>query len=268
MSDDRADTDSQGEAAAHHPSVMRALRKSIADAWLYLGLFVAVNVIWVILLGLPLGLLGRLALNPAVAVGGLLTTVLTLAAGNAMLFRLANRMAHGDVSLRDFRDALARYSAGSLALVLVLLAILALGAFNVYFYLQVVSGPWWRVIGVVWGYVVVMFALAMLYCYPLLVEQGCGPLTAMKRSVLLTLDNPGYTLGVAGALVLWTFVAVLPALLAIPVLVGLSALVLCFVEAGFVALVANNALLELLRKYQRSERQDDVGGSLPGDPGS
>jgi hypothetical protein len=257
----------QRDGGAYRPSVIRTLRKSVADAWLYLGLFVGVNVAWVVLLGLPLGLLGRLATRPAVFVTALALTILTTAAGNAVLFHVTNRMAHGEVSPRDFAAALTEHFPGSLALLVVFAAIAGLGAFNVFFYLRIVSAPGWRIIGMIWGYVIALFALAMLYSYPVMIEQRCGPFGAMKRSGLLFLDNPAYTVGLGAALLVETIVVLAPVRMAVPVVVGLSFLVLCFVEAGFVGLVANNALLELLRKYEPMESKPDAGGGVPGDTG-
>jgi len=269
MTGKRADSNPETDAdAPYRPSVVRTLRKSVADAWLYLALFVGVNVIWVVLLGLPLGALGRLALRPIVAIIGIAMTVLTVAVGNAILFHVTNRIAHGDACARDLWRTVTDHFAASLAMLVIIAAIAALAIFNVHFYLRVLpASPLWRIIGIIWGYVVIMFALAMAYSYPLLVDQGCGAWSAMRRSTLLFLDNPGYTLGLAGALLAWTFVVILPVLTAVPVLVGLSALVLCFIEAGFVALVANNALLELTRKYETQERKQDAGGCVPGHTG-
>jgi len=257
----------QRDRDAHRPGVVRTLRKSVADAWLYLGLFVAVNVAWVVLVGLPLGVLGRLATRYTVFALGIVLTVLTTAAGNAILFHVTNRMAHGEVSLRDFGVALTEHFLRSLALLVIIAAIVALGAFNVFFYLKVVSAPGWRIIGMIWGYVIALFALAMLYSYPVMIEQKCGPLSAMKRSGLLFLDNPVYTLGLGAVLLLETTIVALPVRMAVPVMVGLSFLVLCFIQAGFVGLLANNALLELLRKYELTERKPDAGGGVPGDTG-
>jgi uncharacterized membrane protein YesL len=253
------DTSANGHQAArapHRPGIARALRKSVADAWLHLALFVAANVIWVILLGLPVSLvslLGRAALHPAAGAAAAGMTLCTLAAGNAVLFHVTNRIAHGEASARDLLSALARHFAPSLALLLIVGAVVGLGALNVYFYVRVLSGMWWRVIGIMWAYLALMFLLAMTYSYPLLVHQRRGALNAMKRSALLFVDNAVYTLGLVGALVALTIAVMVPVVTALPVLVGLSALVLCFIEAGFVALAANNALLDLLRKYEQSE---------------
>jgi len=252
----------------YRPSVMRTLRKSIANAWLHLAAFVAVNVIWVILLVLPFSLLGRYALRPGIAAWGFVATLLTVAGGNAILFRLTNRIAHDEVALADLRAAVTDHLLPSLALLAILAAVLALGGFNVYFYLKVLAAPAWRIIGIIWGYVMLLFAVAMLYSYPLLIEQRIGPFAAIKRSALLFLDNPGYTLGVAGALVLWTLIVVSPIFTPINILKGVTALAFFFIQAGIAALVANNALLELLRKYANLERGDDGAGSVPGDSGS
>jgi uncharacterized membrane protein YesL len=267
MHGDSADTREMLPASTHRPSAMRVLRKSVADAWSYLAFFVGANVIWVILLGLPLTLLGRVAIKPVGFACGLALTAIAVSAGNAIVFHVTNRMARGDISLRDFKGAVADHFLSSMALLAILLGVVGLGIFNVYFYVKVLSGPWWRLIGIIWGYVIVMLALAMLYSYPLLVEQRCGALKAVKRSALLFLDNPRYTLGIAGALLLWTLLVILPVLAGVRILVGLSALVLCFIEAGLVALVANNALLELLRKYDRTEKERDAAGGVSGDSG-
>jgi hypothetical protein len=252
----------------YRPSVVGTLRKSAADAWLHLAASVSASVMWVTLLVLPFSILGKHGLRPGVGAWGVVATLLTAAAGNAILFRLTNRMAHDEVALADLRAAITDNFVPSLALLAILAAVLTLGGFNVYFYLKVVSAPAWHIIGILWGYVMLLFGIAMLYSYPLLIEQRCGALTAVGRSALLFLDNPGYTLGIAGALMLWTLVVVFPLFTPVNLLKGITALAFFFLQAGVVALTANNALLALLRKYAKQERSEDGGGGVPGDPGS
>ena len=269
MRDHHNDTGGPNETdSPYRPSALRVLRKSVADAWLHLAPLAGANVAWVVLAGLPVGVLGRLSASPALLACAAAATVLTVAAGTAVLFRVTNRMAHGEVTFADLRTALTDLFAGSVVLLLVITVILCVGAFNVYFYFKIVSGPWWQIVGIVWGYVIIMFMIAMLYCYPLLAEQRPGPFHAIKRSILLCLDNPGFTSATAGAIALWTIVVLVPVVTALPVVIGLSAFALCFVHAGFATLVANNALLELLRKYETMEKAHDAGGGVPGDTGS
>jgi hypothetical protein len=76
-----------------------------------------------------------------------------------------------------------------------------------------------------------------------------GPLGALKKSALLALDNVGFTLLLATFTAAVTALVALPVIMGTPYLVGLSALIVLFVYAGFFALLANHALLELLKQY-------------------
>jgi len=108
------------------------------------------------------------------------------------------------------------------------------------------------VIALISSYLLGLLYLAALYAYPLLVARRQGALVALRNSALLALDNAGFTLVFGLFWLAATALAALPLVTGIPYVAGLSALIGLFIYAGFFALLANHALLELLKKYEAS----------------
>jgi uncharacterized membrane protein YesL len=94
-----------------------------------------------------------------------------------------------------------------------------------------------KVTGLLFLYPLLFWLLALAYQWPLLAEQRQGAWSAVKKSALLVLDNPGRTLllGLLGALF---SVVCAGTLVALPLL-----------WAGTLAFVQTEATRALLRKY-------------------
>jgi uncharacterized membrane protein YesL len=109
-----------------------------------------------------------------------------------------------------------------------------------------------KVVGLLFLYPLLFWLLAVQYQWPLLVEQRQGAWLAIKKSVLLTLDNPGRTLlfGLAGFVV---------SLLCAGSMVGVP-----LVWAGTLAFLQTEATRSLLRKYGvlPAEPEVDDGGDV------
>lgn len=240
-----------------------ALRLGARDAYDYLGVVLLGSLAWTFLAGativggheLAAALVRTLRIGAGTALPGLLAAFLALAIGalacgplTAGLFRFArNAAARQEPEVFDLAWGYRALSGRSAALAIVQLLVSALLAGNCVFYLA--QGRFLpMVLGVLFGYVLAFWCLAMLYQWPLAVgqrEEGPPPLSrVLTQSALLVLDNPGYSaaLGLCvGALALAVWLPVVPG---------------AMLGAGAGAMFLTQATRELLRKY----------GLLPPDP--
>jgi len=232
------------------PRAGRVLARTLRRGYESLGTIALGSLAWSLLVP-TLGALAVAASSRSLL--GLLLVV-PFAAGTAAAqaavwyagYRLATGTSQGP---RDLPQGVICCFLPSLGVTLVLLAALLLLAANLLFYGSL--GGWAAVMVAVFLVYAALFLLAVyLYAYAFIVQQGAGTRLALYRAALVALDNPLFTGElVLAQLVLWAF-ALLPLVLALPFLSGLSVLWLLFAAAGSSALLSNEALREVMRKYQ------------------
>ncbi len=220
------------------PGFGKILRKSLGDAYDYLGLALVCSFVW---FGVVLGGLSVLRLIPlflarlAFLVG---LYVLLVAPVTAGVFAVARKIiTRDDPSPLDlFRGAKQFLTAGwALALGQVIVTMLILA--NALFYVTRDS-LWIKGVGVLFIYAGFLWMLTVLYHYPILIEQRPGTVKTLKRALLLALDNPGFTVGLFFAIIL----------LACFCLVTLLGLPLLYM--GVASIVQTRALRALFVKYE------------------
>lgn len=186
-------------------------------------------------------------------VAGYLAAVLllpALGAAQAMVHGAAARLAtHQSEGALDLWLGLHRHFLPSLAATAVWAGLTVLGLVNLWFYLA--RGRFaWMLLAALVLYLLGLMQAVFCFVWPFICQQGVGLGRALRRSLLVALDNPRFTLGtlLAQALV-WGLVAV-PMLLGLGPVMGLSVLWLLFGAAGAGAALANEALVEVMRKYE------------------
>lgn len=250
-------------------SAGRALIRTFKDVYEFLGITIMTSLAWFVLLALAawgLSLVKRLPLL-AVPAGILLLIVLgpvTAAASSVM-----NKVVHrNEVGFADFISALRKYFGRGLGLVSVQGLIFAVIVSDFLFFLRFPS-QFVRIASGLWVYAFLFAAAMTSFEFPLLVEQDIGILGVLKKSALLVLDNPVYSLFILVYGILITAISIV-----IP-----PAAALLFI--GALGLLQNRALLQLLEKYglwsekrkydfimddseEEAERGDQVTGGVSG----
>lgn len=94
------------------------------------------------------------------------------------------------------------------------------------------------------AYAFLFWLATLLYQLPILVRQRKGIWSAIRKSVLLVLDNPSFTLVAFFAMILFTVLCALPAFLGMPL-----------VYFGAASLLCVRAVRELLPKYGLAEEE-------------
>lgn len=114
------------------------------------------------------------------------------------------------------------------------------------------GGALFGALGVVAGYVVLIWLMMFMYHLPVLVaqmdmESGLGVKVVLRKSFLLMADNPGFTVGLFIVIIALAIICILP------VFVGIAVLFL-----GAYAFLLTSALHELFIKYDIVEDEPEL----------
>lgn len=220
------------------PGFWKTLKRSLGDAYDYLGLVLLCSFVW---FGITLGGLSVLRLIPSIFARFAFLAgfyVLITAPLTAGVFAVAGKIVTRDdpSPLDVFRGAgqfltlTWRLALGQLIVTVLILA-------NAAFYLTHES-LWIKAIGVLFVYAGLVWALSAMYHYPILIEQRPGVLKVLKRGLLLTLDNPAFTVGVFSVIILLTCFC------------GITLLGLPLLYMGVASIFQTRALRALFVKYE------------------
>jgi uncharacterized membrane protein YesL len=238
----------------HRPSFLRVLRRSATALYDHLGLVLAANLTWAAVgaLALTAGVLAMRAVGPWGSLAALPVVVFGWAAANAALWYVAHRIAtRQDLALGDLAVGMRTHFRVSLGLVGIQASGIVLLAANVGFYLGPMARHVWAPpLAALWLCALVYFLMVMLYAYPFAITQGVGAWAALRKSALVTADNPGFTLLMGAVVAAWTLLVL--GLLAVrsTLATGFAALILATCFAAAIAVLASVALAALLPKYQ------------------
>ena len=165
----------------------------------------------------------------------------------------ANRSVyHEGPSLADTWTGIKTLFRPALGLFVLDLAITALLAGDTIFFLTVKSNPAFPLLGIACGYLTLAWLMMTMYHLPLLaaqlsMESGPRPFVVVRKSFLLMMDNPGFTVG------LFLAIIALAVICAVPALVGTAVFYL-----GAAAFILTHALRELFVRYGIIEEEPEI----------
>ena len=223
------------------PGFWKTLKKSLADSYDYLGLVLASSFVW---FSTALGgfavvsKIGRLE-SPLMPLLGMAALYLLLIAPmTAGVYSLARTIViRDDPSLLDLLWGARKLFVPSMTLAFAQLIVTAMIVANAWFYLTH-GGILLRMLGVVFLYILLVWALSATYHYPLLIEQRPGVLKILKRGLLLAMDNVAFTAGVFFVIILLTCFS------------GVTLLGLPLLYMGVLSILQTRALRALFVKYE------------------
>ena len=221
-------------------SLKQIFLKSIKDFYENLFLLSGVSLIWFFIVGalLYVGIAGVFLRLPLPIILNLIFVgPLTLGAFHFTREVIQKR----EIKIRDyFRQFAKQFFRGIFAYWLSLAIMIILGV-DLIFFLNAGS-TFWNYLSGVWIYLIIFFMMSQFYFWSLLVQMNDGIFKTFKRSLLLTLDNILFSLGI------FLIFSVLVLIGAATVGIGLA---LTFI--GFLGLLANNSTHNLLIKYDMKE---------------
>lgn len=244
-------------------SLGRALRNGFIEAlWDRLGLTVAASLIWTVLVAVPLAF-GFAAMQMA-GVGGLLLLLILMLIGapvQAGLFNMAHKVIYrDDPGIGDIFSGFTTLLGPSLRLVAVNIIVMVVLARDALFFAGVLGGTKPSLLQLALGmfcvYLIMAWLMVTMYQLPVMVSQKplChkeGALPAIKKSVLLTMHNPGFTIGL--------FVVIL----GFSVLCALSVIGALILYGGALPVILVSALRELYIRYEIVEDRVVEDGGWP-----
>lgn len=208
----------------------------------HLGKLVLISALWFALGFGPLLLIPYLPVqSPALWLMAIAVSFLAFGGGfPAVHYIVRQAMNRGDVSARDFWSGFKKFFVrGSVLFFLRLLGFFIL-AFNIFVGLNnpntlflILSGFW------LWGFF--YWYAVQQFVFPFLVQQDTSVLAALKKSVLITLDNPLASLVL---LLVSLIIGIASVVLAIPLLIF---------TAGFLAFLQNCFYNGMMLKYGGDE---------------
>lgn len=233
----------------YQPRFWYAIRRGAGDFYDRMGLTVLGSIAWSVPLLLILSLAAgvRSVAPPVVVVLIVLAGAWTWAGlAFGMNIVLAHRIAYfQDPGPDALTDGLHTFGVGALKLVLVQLLALVILGFDTAFFLSRHSAGL-RVLGIVCAYALLLWLLCMTWQWPFLATENRATLKILKKSALVTADNPFFTLGVflvtmtAGTLLLLSGIGAVAAF------------------GGFVACLLTRAHKETLKKYGMAEDEPEM----------
>jgi len=237
-------------------SLMRALRKGFRAAYDNLGYVVFVTFV---AFAVTAALGGGAVKVVSVTKPGMGGIVLFLPGAFAAwlsavgAFYYANKSVyHEHPSLADTWTGIRTLFVPALGLFALDLAVTTLLVGDTMFFLAAKASPIFPVLGVGCGYLALVWSMMAMYHLPLLVaqlkmESGPRPFVVVRKSFLLMMGNPGFTVG------LFVAIIALAVICAVPALIGTAVFYL-----GAAAYIVTHALRELFVRYGVVEEEPDV----------
>ncbi len=231
------------------PSVKRAIKFALGDAYNNAGTVILTNLFWTATL-VPCLLIGlRIREGSSylylILLGGCLLLTSPALAG---IYAISRKVAikEYEVERRDFFAGIKKYWKKSLILSLICVIVPLVLWSSLTFYGQLISTnifgiiPW-----VISVWILIFFLLAQVYFFPLLVTQEMGVLQILKTSFLLVFNNMGFTLVIV---LLELLILLLSSVTGVVFLAGVSV----------IAFLQSNAFVEIAKKYTGEEIRKEV----------
>lgn len=255
----------------------KVIKKSFSDIWDYLGLVIVSSAICTLILLLP----GMLSLflghipgaGTVVKVAGSFVVLLifppVLAGVFAMAYRIVYKRSPGllDIAL-GFKDLLLH----SWLIALINIVVIGILLTDIAFFFGLFGPLKGSLIGYIVGalslYLLLMWMMMTMYQLPALVAQKPlgqqrGALPAVKKSFLLAIGNPGFTIKLFVVILGFSVLGILSVVAArispiIGVFAVLSIVVMLVLYAGAVSIILTHALRELFIRYGVIEEPSDT----------
>lgn len=186
------------------PPFRRLLRKWLASCYEYLGLVLVLSLVAFGVTLSCLALVNSLARTNLVlgfVSGSALYAFLYAPLGAGVCYSARKILTRDDPVALDFLHGFRELFTPALRLGLARMLIYTLLITNVWFYL---SRPniVLKTLGILFLYLLLIWIVSTIYHGPMLVEQRPGALQVVKRSLLLVLDNLGFTFGLFSVIIL------------------------------------------------------------------
>lgn len=231
------------------PSVRRAIKFALGDAYHNVGIVILTNLFWTATF-VPCLFIGlRIEEGSSylyfLLLGGFFLLTSPALAGIYVIARKVAIKEH-EIERRDFFLGIKEHWKKSLIFSLICLVVPLLVGSSLMFYGQLASTNFFSI--VLWAisvWILIFFLLAQVYFFPLVVTQKMGVIQILKTSLLLVFNNVGFTVVI---LLLQLLILFLSAITGIIFLAGVST----------VAFLQSNAFVEVAKRYTGEEIRKEI----------
>jgi len=231
------------------PSVARAIKFALGDAWHNAGKIILSNLFWTttFIPCLLVGLNIRENFSPLflLLLGG---SFLLTSPALAGIFVVSRKIAvkEYEIETRDFFAGIKEHWKKSLILSFICVIIPLVAGFSLIFYGELIKTSFLSIIPwVISVWILIFFLLAQIYFFPLMISQKMGIGKILKTSLLLALSNVGFTF------VILLFELVILFLCSITGVIFLAGV-------SVIALLQSNAFVEVAKRYTGKEIRKEV----------
>jgi uncharacterized membrane protein YesL len=234
------------------------IRETLSQAYDYLFLLIAASLLFGLSLAVPATALGFLAGTRLMVPISCVVAALSVGPVWVSVYGLSQAMAERELpGLGHLVGALRRFYLRAIGLFFVQVFILSGSLFAAWFY-QAKFDHWLlECLSLLWIYVALFWVMMGLYVPAFLVRDDSSIWSALRKGLLLTLAHPGYTFLVLLQIGFVMLLIALPVFSRVNALLGLSFILFFLFLPGFTALLATNAMNDLLRAH--TEPEEDKG---------
>ncbi len=226
------------------------LREALSQAYDYVFLVIAGSLLFGLSLAAPAFVLGLLVGTRLMVPASCVAAALFVGPVWVALYGLSQAMAERELpGLGHLSGTLRRFYPRAVALFAVEIFILAGCLLAAWFY-QAKFDHWLiECLSLLWVYVALFWIMMGLYVPAFLVRDDSSIWSALRKGALLTLAHPGYTFLVLLQVAFVGLLGLVPVFGRINALLGLSFILFFLFLPGFTALLATNAVNDLLRAH-------------------
>jgi len=239
----------ENNAQINKPSIKRAIKFALGDAYHNAGTVILSNLFWTatFLPCLLIGLWIRENLSPLnfLLLAGCFLLTSPALAGIYVISRKIAIKEH-EIEMRDFFQGIREHWKKSLIFSLICVIIPLMIGSSLMFYGQLVkTNPLSIVLWMISVWILIFFLLAQIYFFPLIITQKMGVTQILRTSFLLALNNVGFTVAI---LIFELLILFLSSITGIIFLAGVSV----------IALLQSDAFVEVAKKYTGEEIRKEI----------
>jgi len=258
--------DSKPEPADRPPpaGLSHTLRATFSQAWDYIFLVMGGSLLWAVSLAVPATASAVVSGTPLAIPAYYLLGALTVGPAWVGLYGMSAVMARREMpGFGDFFRAFRRFYWRGVALFLVQAFVLGGCLLAAWFYHTKFHHWAFEGLSLLWVYVALFWVMMGLYVPAFLIRDDRSIWSALRKAAILTLAYPGYTFLILLQVIIVLAVIAVPIVARLGAAIGVSFILFFLILPAFVALLASNAMDDLLEA--RAEGKGDGETATKGD---
>jgi len=248
-----------GEEQPRGGGLGHTLRATFSQAWDYIFLVMGGSLLWAVSVAVPATASAVVSGTPLAIPAYYLLGALTVGPAGVALYGMSAVMARREMpGFGDFFRALRRFYWRGVALFLVQAFFLGGCLLAAWFYHTKFHHWAFEALSLLWVYVGLFWVMMGLYVPAFLIRDDRSIWSALRKAAILTLAYPGYTFLILLQIVIVLAVIAVPIVARVNAAIGVSFILFFLILPAFVALLATNAMNDLLQARVEAEGDEET----------